>query len=263
MQFRKLVDNRLVTVLAGATVVALIGAGAGYSAGTITSADIKDKTIKMKDLRPGTVKKLKGQTGPAGPAGPVGPAGPSGSGETVVSVLGSTQPWDATNPSVTLTPDGVEFGPYGDAGATGGSVCWKGLNGQPVSAVKSISWSVRYRATANGPFAAPYMRLFLNDGTAAPAGDHNIIFSPNTQSPDPDLDEGEFNEYVMTQGSVRYDDDPGNGPDSPWATIKAAHATDVVTYDICLTQGFSGGANADALLRWVEVNGKKFVFRSN
>ena len=56
-------------MLAGATVVALIGAGAGYSAGQITSADIKDKTIKLS-TRPGTVKKLKGQTGPAGPAGP-------------------------------------------------------------------------------------------------------------------------------------------------------------------------------------------------
>jgi hypothetical protein len=263
MQFRKLADNRLVTVLAGATVVALIGAGAGYSAGLITSADIKDKTIKIRDIRPGTVKKLKGQTGATGPQGPQGPAGPAGSGETVVSVLGSTQPWDATNASVSLTPDGVEFGPYADAGATGGSVCWKGMNGQHVSAVKSISYSLRYRATADGAFAAPYLRLFLNDGTPSPAGDHDIIFSANTQSPDPDLDEGEFNEYVVTQGSVRYDDDPGASPDQPWLTVKTAHGTDTISDDICITQGFSNGDNADALLRWVEVNGTKYVFRGN
>ncbi|MDX6373780.1 MAG: hypothetical protein QOD98_2768 [Nocardioidaceae bacterium] len=260
MQFRKLADNRLVTILAGATVIALIGAGAGYSAGLITSADIKDHTIKLKDIRPGTVKKLKGQTGPTGPQGP---AGPSGTGETVVSALGSTLPWDATNPSVSLTPDGVEFGPYADAGLTGGSVCWKGMNGQHVSAVKSISYNVRYRATANGQFAAPYLRLFLNDGTPSPAGDHDIIFSANTQSPDPDLDEGEFNEYVVTQGSVRYDDDGGSLPDQPWLTVKAAHGTNTISDDICITQGFAGGSNADALLRWVEVNGTKYVFRGN
>ena len=67
MQMRKLFDSRLATVLAAATVVALIGAGAGYSAGQITSKDIKDKTIKIKDIKPGTVDKLKGQTGPPCP----------------------------------------------------------------------------------------------------------------------------------------------------------------------------------------------------
>ncbi len=78
MQMKKLFDSRLVTVLAGAAIVAMVGAGAGYSAGTITSKDIKDKTIKTKDLKPGTVDKLKGQTGPQGPQGPAGPAGTAG-----------------------------------------------------------------------------------------------------------------------------------------------------------------------------------------
>src|SRR3954452_221618 len=123
MQLRTLVGNRLVTVLAGATVVALIGAGAGYSAGQITSADIKDKTIKLKDLKPGTVKKLQGQTGPQGPAGPAGTGGGGGGSEVVVNQFGSTKDWDGTNASVTLTPDGAKFGPYADGGASGGSVC--------------------------------------------------------------------------------------------------------------------------------------------
>ena len=260
MGFKKLVDGRVLMVLAGATVVAMFGAGVGYSAGQITSADIKDKTIKVRDLRPGTVSKLEGHTGPQGPAGP---AGPSGTGETVVSAFGSTQPWDATNMSVSLTPDGVEFGPYADAGATGGSVCFTGLNGNKVSAIKSISYYVRYRATANGEFAAPYLRVFLSDGTPSPGGDHDIIFSANTQLPDPQLTEGEFQEYVVTQGGVRYDDDPGNSADVPWATVQAAHGTDTISDDLCITQGFSGGDNADALLRWIEVNGVKYVFRGN
>ena len=78
MHVKKLLNGRFTMVVAGAAVIALVGAGTGYSAGLITSRDIKDKTIKFKDLRSGTVKKLKGQTGPEGPQGPQGPAGPSG-----------------------------------------------------------------------------------------------------------------------------------------------------------------------------------------
>ena len=52
MQWKKLVDGRLSVVVAGATVVALLGAGAGYSASTITSKDIQNKTIRVKDVSP-------------------------------------------------------------------------------------------------------------------------------------------------------------------------------------------------------------------
>ena len=256
MQFRKLGNSRLVTVLAGATVVALIGAGAGYSAGTITSADIKDKTIKMKDLRSGTVKKLKGQTGPAGPAGPQGPAGPSGSGGTVVSALGSTHPWDATNASVSLTPDGVEFGPYADGGATGGSIYFNGLNGMTLSQVKNLVYYIRFSSTTSSTQEEPYLRIFLNNDN------NDVIFSPSTQFPDPDNDQGEFNEYVVTSGSVRYDDDPAVGSDSPWSTVVAAHGSDVIS-GIYITQGFSGGANVTGLLRWMQINGVTYSFRGN
>jgi hypothetical protein len=76
MQFR--INGRLATVLAGTAAIALIGAGAGYSAGQITSNDIKDETIKMKDIKPSTADKLQGQTGPVGPAGPVGKTGLTG-----------------------------------------------------------------------------------------------------------------------------------------------------------------------------------------
>jgi hypothetical protein len=257
MQFRKLVDNRLVTVVAAATVVALIGAGAGYSAGTISSADIKDKTIKIKDLKPGTVKKLKGQTGATGPQGPVGPAGTGGAGGgTVVSLLGSTQPWDATNPSVSLTPDGVEFGPYADGALTGGSIYFNGLNGLTLAQVKNLVYYIRFSSTTSTTQEEPYLRIFLNNDS------NDVIFSPSTQSPDPDNGQGEFNEYVVTSGSVRYDDDPAVGPDSPWATVVAAHGTDVIS-GIYITQGFSGGANVTGLLRWMQVNGVTYSFRGN
>lgn len=81
---KKMLNSRLLTVAAGATIVGLVGAGAGWSAAQITSGDIANETIRSKDVKDGGLKikdlstkavtQLKGQTGPQGPAGPAGPA---------------------------------------------------------------------------------------------------------------------------------------------------------------------------------------------
>ena len=71
-----------VAVLASAALLATVAAGS-YAAGTvITSKQIKDGTIKVADLSPRTVKKLRGQQGPAGPAGPAGANGAPGAAGT-------------------------------------------------------------------------------------------------------------------------------------------------------------------------------------
>jgi hypothetical protein len=268
VQIKKVLTSRLVTVAAGATIVGLVGAGAGWSAAQITSADIANDTILSKDVHDGTLKtedfkdktvdELRGAPGPQGPAGPIGPQGPADNGETVVNSLSAAKKFEATNASVSLTPDGVEMGPYADGAAQGGSIYFSGLNGQKLSAVKSLSYYLRTTATSNGD-ATPYLRIFLNNDN------DDVIFSANTQSPDADTDEGEFNEYVATSGSVRYDDDPGNNPsaEAPFSTIQAAHANDTIS-GIYITGGF-GGASTDVnvLLRWLEINGIKYAFRSN
>ena len=66
--------------------VALISAGAGATAGSlITSAQIQDHTIRVRDLAPSTLnalrgtrgaRGLRGEPGPPGAAGPRGPEGP-------------------------------------------------------------------------------------------------------------------------------------------------------------------------------------------
>ena len=45
--------------------------------GTVTSADIKNKTLKTKDISKAAKDKLRGQTGPPGPQGIQGVPGPS------------------------------------------------------------------------------------------------------------------------------------------------------------------------------------------
>ena len=70
------------TVLAAAITAALASAGTASAAAVITSADIKDRTIRTIDIAPSTRTALRGQEGPAGPAGPAGPQGEAGTSTT-------------------------------------------------------------------------------------------------------------------------------------------------------------------------------------
>jgi hypothetical protein len=160
--------------------------------------------------------------------------------------------FQGTNPSVASTNDGVHFGPYADGGATGGSLYYSGFNGRTLGDITALSYVARYNTDDNTPIGAPYLRIFLN-------GDVNdVIFSPNTQ-PVPQTDENVDNAYNVVAGTVRYDDDPGNNPDEPWATIQAAHAADVVS-GIYVSAGFSAGENLSVLLTHLGVNADDFCF---
>lgn len=52
--------------------------GGAVAAGLITSEQIKDGSIRVKDFKKSERGKLRGKRGPAGPAGPAGPGGQSG-----------------------------------------------------------------------------------------------------------------------------------------------------------------------------------------
>lgn len=80
---------RTVLAVVVAVIALVLSAGAGATASllisgkqiknnTVTTADIKNRTLKAKDLSRGAKSKLRGATGPAGPQGATGPAGPAG-----------------------------------------------------------------------------------------------------------------------------------------------------------------------------------------
>src|SRR5262245_18387303 len=93
MSLRK---QRVTAVAIGAAVIVSASSFGAVAAKLVTSADIKDQTIKKVDIKKGGVggsevkdkslkvkdlstdaqAKLKGNTGPRGPQGPAGPAGP-------------------------------------------------------------------------------------------------------------------------------------------------------------------------------------------
>lgn len=83
-------SGSLRTALIAGSVAALVGAGGGFAAstayitsaqvknGSLTGADIKDRSIGIRDLSPAAVRQLRGQRGPAGPSGLAGPQGVPG-----------------------------------------------------------------------------------------------------------------------------------------------------------------------------------------
>ena len=157
------------------------------------------------------------------------------------------------------TPDGVEFGPYDDGSTKGGSLYYTGLNGQPLSAVKSLLYKARYTSDGDtGGVGVPYLRIFTDSDA------HSVIFSPNTQPPDSDTAEGPFHLWAATSGLWRYDDDTGSGGEygvngAPFMEVVGDHGTETIS-GIYITTGFAAGDNLAALLRSFEINGERKVF---
>lgn len=203
-----------------------------------------------------------GTPGPAGPQGPAGAAGAQGPpgqtgppGPPARTMLRLTGDFAGTNASVATSLDGVTFGPYSNGGGWGGSVVYHGADGLTLADLKQLSYVVDHSSANDSPIAAPYLRIFLNGGA------HDVIFDPTkcaTTAPAED----QFNTFEVTTGDVRYDDDSCDGvpPDQqPWATVVAAHGSEVVS-GIYVTTGFTGGTDLTAILRSLSVNGQAFVF---
>jgi hypothetical protein len=261
-------------------------AGGGYAVADtlIRSKNIANGTIQCKDLKRGLCNKInrkakagpRGRTGARGPAGPAGragargapgaqgPQGPEGDpAETRVTSLPSAG-FSAMDPTVRMTPDGIAFGPYANGGSEFGSLRYDGLNGQPLSALKSLIYVARYTATDDtGGVGAPYLRVFLGDNPGDPGNNpHRIIFSPNTQPPDADTAEGPFHTWVATSGVWRYDDDGGSGGQyglngAPFSTVVNDHGSEIIS-SIRVTTGNSSGTDLSALMLSLEVNGQEF-----
>ena len=126
----------------------------------------------------------KGSAGPAGPTGPQGPAGPAGK-DGIVRVTDLNGAWKARATDaagVKMTGDGIAFGPFVNGGGCTtpgvdyGRLDYSGMNGQPLSSLKSLVYHARYTATDDtGGVGSPTMRVFFG------SGDDRLTFSPNTQ----------------------------------------------------------------------------------
>jgi hypothetical protein len=118
-----------------------------------------------------------------------------------VPVTSLTGAFAATNPSVTLTPDGVHFGVYPDA-STGGSLAYFGADGLTLAQLTDLSYRFTYKANGEPPHytAAPYLRIYTDgpdarplvddDGDGNPANDQtDVILDPSNCATAPNLDQ--------------------------------------------------------------------------
>ena len=245
--------SRTAAVVTGAAALVLAATGGGaVAAGMVTSHDIQDGAIRAVDISDGAATHRVIRAGAVQPSD-LG-RGLRAQLARARQVTGLGGKFRATNQSVAVTPDGVAFGPYADGGSAGGSLKFTGLNGMKLGAVENLVYDMRYTATGDsGGVGVPYLRIFLENDT------HDAIFSPNTQSPDPDVAEGPFHQWAATSGSWRYDDDGGNGQDESFKQLVTDHGNDTIS-GIYISTGFSNGQNLSSLLRWMQVNGVTYSF---
>jgi len=162
---------RRTTVIAVALALVIGLAGSATAASLITSADIKNGTIKSADLSASAKRALKGKAGARGPAGPQGapgtagtpgPAGPTGVAEIVTAQGSGVGTAFAACPAGTrpLSGGGIEEGSgylwasgaaRNDAGAVGWLVA--GDAGSDVTAFAYCSAGVSKFTFPNGTVA--------------------------------------------------------------------------------------------------------------
>jgi hypothetical protein len=173
-----------------------------------------------------------------------------------VPVTSLSGDFGATNSTLRLTPDGVNFGIYPTA-ESGGSLYFAGANGLTLNDVADLSYTFNYRALHEpGTYtAAPYMRIFLQGDT------QDVILDPSHCATTPVPQDTDIT-LQMVGNSVRYSDDGCDGiaPDEqPWANVLAAHGTETVS-GIYITQGFAVGDSFSADVPKMTFNGDTFEF---
>ena len=149
------------------------------------------------------------------------------------------------NSSVESALDGVVFGPYAKGGEQGGSLVNTKVAGKQVKEINHLAYLASWDSKEQIDVGVPYLRIFLENGS-------RMIYSPNTQV-NKDTAAGEVHNWIVSQGSVRYDDDKGNGSDMSWADFVKDHGDERIK-DIRVSVGYTHGTNLTGTLKAMQVN---------
>ena len=248
--------------------------GGDIKNGSITAADIKDRSLSSREMAEGSIsldrlsdgtqrrineKPRDGKDGANGTNGTAGKDGVNGSngsngkdgsngrdgkdGADASHAITSLVPYVPDQPEAvapqwgsvrgaSIDANGIKFGPFTNATDFQGAYSY-GLKGVRLKDIANLAYSTHYTGgTATG--AAPYILI------VTAAGDH-IAFSPNTQS-GVTPKAGTWQRWVVTKGSVRYDDDAGNGPDMSWDNlVNGGHGGETIDY-VQVQAGNTGAA---------------------
>ena len=190
----------------------------------------------------------------------------AGTAQADTDVPSLTGAWSVSNPSVKQVGEGVQFGPYADGGAAGGSLLYKGGNGLKLSEVGNFSFTFSYNQRENWSGAVPYGRIWLDtnnngvwDDPQSDDPDKAIMFDPSKGGAFGTLSQGIDHSFGTSDNSVRFDDDSGIGGQRKWDDVVAAHGDEDVVM-VGVTAGFTGSTNVSAMLKKLTFNGETFSF---
>ncbi len=97
------------SLIAAIVILVLVGGGSAVAGSLVTSAQIKDRTIQLKDLNRKTIKSLKGKRGPAGKQGIQGEQGIQG----IQGEQGPKGDAGSARGVVMVNPNGTLYNPKG------------------------------------------------------------------------------------------------------------------------------------------------------
>ena len=185
----------------------------------------------------------------------------AGTAQADTDIPSLTGAWSVSNPSVKQVGEGVQFGPYADGGAAGGSLLYKGGNGLKLSEVGNFSFTFSYNQRENWSGAVPYGRIWLdtNKNGGWDAADEAVMFDPSKGGAFGTLSQGIDHSFGTSDNSVRFDDDSGIGGQRKWDDVVAAHGDEDVVM-VGVTAGFTGSTNVSAMLKKLTFNGETFSF---
>jgi hypothetical protein len=270
--------SRAVSVAVAVGALMLCATTGAVAGSLITSADIKDHTIQSVDLHSGAVDSRVVANGTLRSSDLTRSLKQKVNRPPLTLVRGLHGAWRARatdTAGVTMTGDGVQFGPFADAGQCStpgqdfGRLDFSGMNCKPLSALRNLVIDARYTADNDtGGVGSPYVRVFFSGtgtgGDGIPDEPNRLTFSPNTQWNNPndyDFAQGAMHEWVITSGTVRYNDDGDYAPagEKAWSAWVSQFPGATIT-NINVALGCSSGLNLTGLLRSAEVNGHTYQF---
>jgi hypothetical protein len=120
--------------------------------------------------------------------------------------------------------------------------------------ITDLAYTFKYNSRDDNRLATPYLRVFLNDGTA------DVLYDPN-ECGSATPTEGVFHTIdVMQQTTLRYTDDACDHNDTKtWSELVAAHGSEEIS-GINVTTGFAGGQMVTATVQSMTINDQTFDF---
>jgi hypothetical protein len=279
----RFIRSRTTAVLVGAGALTLCATTGAVAGSMITSQNIMNHSVRAQDLANGAAtSRVIADGGVHGrdlshnlrAQFEHGEHGSKGDARTtyVTNLKGLFRARSGDEAGLKMTGDGAQFGPFANGGGctTPGTdyarLDFSGMNGKKLSAINQLDYTGWYVAdTDTNGVGAPVMRVFFEGHGDNGEGDetNRLTFSPNTQfneSFNYDDSQGTVHTWLVTHGTVRYNDDGDSNPagEHSWDYWVSQFPGAKIT-NVNILNGCQAGTNLTSVIRSVQANGHTYV----